>query len=171
MSNKENNYKFSSKDHSKNDHKKDHKSDKKIDKKQVFDFDVEVGKILQLMINSLYTNKDVALRELIANGSDACDKMRYLASQNSQLSADELKLTITTNKKEKLLIITDNGIGMNREDLLQNLGTIAKSGTESFVKSLTGDKQKDVQLIGQFGVGFYSFTIGTLSSILVALAI
>ena len=144
MSNKENNHKVSSKDHSKkdrkNDHKEDHKSDekgdKKTDKKQVFDFDVEVGKILQLMINSLYTNKDVALRELIANGSDACDKMRYLASQNSQLSADELKLTITTNKKEKLLIITDNGIGMNREDLLQNLGTIAKSGTESFVKSL-----------------------------------
>jgi molecular chaperone HtpG len=172
MSNKENNHKVSSKDHGKkdrkNDHKEDHiseqksdhksnkKGDRKVDKKQVFDFDVEVGKILQLMINSLYTNKDVALRELIANGSDACDKMRYLASQNSDLSADELKLTITTNKKEKLLIITDNGIGMNREDLLQNLGTIAKSGTESFVKSLTGDKQKDVQLIGQFGVGFYS---------------
>ncbi len=119
-------------------------------------FDVEVGKILHLMINSLYTNKDVALRELISNASDACDKMRYLGSQNSEISFEELKISITINKAKKLLIISDNGIGMNEEDLLQNLGTIAKSGTESFIKSLTGDKQKDIQLIGQFGVGFYS---------------
>ncbi len=119
-------------------------------------FDVEVGKILHLMINSLYTNKDVALRELISNASDACDKMRYIGSQNSEISFEELKISITINKSKKLLIISDNGIGMNEEDLLQNLGTIAKSGTESFIKSLTGDKQKDIQLIGQFGVGFYS---------------
>ena len=123
---------------------------------QQFTFDVEVGKILNLMINSLYTNKDIALRELVSNASDACDKLRYLAVQNPELLSDELKITITTNKAEKLLIITDNGIGMSREELMQNLGTIARSGTENFIKSLTGDKQKDVQLIGQFGVGFYS---------------
>lgn len=125
---------------------------------QQFNFDVEVGKVLNLMINSLYTNKDVALRELISNAADACDKLRYLAAQNSEiLQADEeLKISITTDKAKKLLIISDNGLGMNREDLIQNLGTIARSGTENFIKSLTGDKQKDVQLIGQFGVGFYS---------------
>ncbi len=125
---------------------------------QQFNFDVEVGKVLNLMINSLYTNKDVALRELISNAADACDKLRYLSSQNSEIlkADDELRISITTNKAKKQLIIRDNGIGMNREDLIQNLGTIARSGTENFVKSMTGDKQKDVQLIGQFGVGFYS---------------
>lgn len=123
---------------------------------QEFNFDVEVGKILNLMINSLYTNKDVALRELVSNASDACDKLRYLAVQNPDLLHDELKILITTNKEKKLLIIADNGIGMNREDLINNLGTIARSDTENFVKLLTGDQQKDVQLIGQFGVGFYS---------------
>ena len=123
---------------------------------QQYNFDVEVGKILNLMINSLYANKDVALRELVSNASDACDKMRYLIAQNSEIADDELKITITTNKEKKQLIIVDNGIGMNQEDLIENLGTIAKSGTENFIISLTGDKQKDVQLIGQFGVGFYS---------------
>lgn len=123
---------------------------------QEFSFDVEVGKILHLMINSLYANKDVALREIVSNGSDACDKMRYLLAQNADLASDELKISIATDKQKKLLIITDNGIGMNRDELVQNLGTIARSGTENFIKSLTGDKQKDVQLIGQFGVGFYS---------------
>jgi molecular chaperone HtpG len=123
---------------------------------QQYNFDVEVGKILNLMINSLYANKDVALRELVSNASDACDKMRYLIAQNSEIADDELKITITTNKEKKQLIIVDNGVGMNQEDLIENLGTIAKSGTENFIKSLTGDKQKDVQLIGQFGVGFYS---------------
>ena len=121
-------------------------------------FDVEVGKVLQLMINSLYTNRDVALRELISNAADACDKIRYLATQDHNLlqSEEELKITITTNKQQKLLIINDNGIGMSHDDLVQNLGTIARSGTESFIKSLSGDQKKDVQLIGQFGVGFYS---------------
>ena len=127
-------------------------------KEQQFNFDVEVGKVLNLMINSLYTNKDVALRELISNAADACDKLRYLASQNPEIlkESEELKVSITTDKAKKLLILSDNGLGMNREDLIQNLGTIARSGTENFIKSLTGDKQKDVQLIGQFGVGFYS---------------
>lgn len=125
---------------------------------QQFSFDVEVGKVLNLMINSLYTNKDVALRELIANASDACDKFRYLSIQDSNISKsqDDLKITITTNKEKRLLIISDNGIGMNRQELIENLGTIARSGTENFIKSLTGDKNKDLQLIGQFGVGFYS---------------
>lgn len=123
---------------------------------QKFTFDVEVGKVLNLMINSLYTNRDIALRELISNASDACDKLRYLSAQNSSVAHDELKISITTDKAKKLLVITDNGIGMNREDLIENLGRIAHSGTENFVKMLTGDKQKDVQLIGQFGVGFYS---------------
>ena len=127
-----------------------------MSKEQQFDFDVEVGKVLNLMINSLYTNKDVALRELISNASDACDKLRYLGAQNPDLLQDELKISITTDKKKKLLIISDNGVGMNREDLIENLGTIARSGTENFIKSLTGDNKKDVDLIGQFGVGFYS---------------
>ena len=126
--------------------------------KKEYSFDVEVGKILNLMINSLYTNKDVALRELISNASDACDKFRYLAVQNSQISKpdEELKISISVDKKNRQLIVQDNGVGMSEEDLRHNLGTIAKSGTESFVKSLTGDNKKDLQLIGQFGVGFYS---------------
>ncbi len=123
---------------------------------QQYNFDVEVGKILNLMINSLYANKDVALRELISNASDACDKMRYLNALHPDLPNEDLKISITINKIKNLLIIEDNGIGMNHEDLMQNLGTIAKSGTESFIKSLTGDNKKDLQLIGQFGVGFYS---------------
>ncbi|HLD76564.1 MAG TPA: molecular chaperone HtpG [Rickettsiales bacterium] len=126
-------------------------------KQEEFNFDVEVSKILSLMINSLYTNKDVALRELVANASDACDKLRYLAAQKDGILQDneELKISITTDKVKRLLIIQDNGIGMNRQELIENLGTIARSGTENFVKSLN-DKSKDVQQIGQFGVGFYS---------------
>ncbi len=125
---------------------------------QQFSFDVEVGKVLSLMINSLYTNKDVSLRELISNAADACDKLRYLAIQDANLLSEneELKITISVDKSAKLLIISDNGIGMSKEDLITHLGTIARSGTESFIKSLSGDKVKDVQLIGQFGVGFYS---------------
>ena len=122
-----------------------------------YEFDVEVGKILNLMINSLYTNKDVALRELVSNAADACDKLRYLGLQDSKLaSKDELKITISNDAKAKLLIIEDNGIGMNKQDLIENLGTIARSGTENFVKSLTGNNKKDIELIGQFGVGFYA---------------
>ncbi|MDB2550316.1 molecular chaperone HtpG [Rickettsiales bacterium] len=122
-----------------------------------YEFDVEVSKVLNLMINSLYTNKDVALRELISNSSDACDKIRYLSSQKSDILKDEeLKINLSFDKKAKTFSIEDNGIGMNEDDLKENLGTIAKSGTENFVKSLTGENKKDVELIGQFGVGFYS---------------
>lgn len=127
-------------------------------KSEQFNFDVEVGKVLNLMINSLYTNKDVALRELISNAADACDKLRYLSTQNPDIlkENEELKITLQIDKKNKLLTILDNGIGMNRDELIANLGTIARSGTENFIKTLTGDKTKDVNLIGQFGVGFYS---------------
>ncbi|MBL6665361.1 MAG: molecular chaperone HtpG, partial [Rickettsiales bacterium] len=123
-----------------------------------FEFDVEVGKVLNLMINSLYTNKDIALRELISNAADACDKLRYLsASKEGILSKDEeLKIVLKTDKSNKKLMISDNGIGMSKQDLIKNLGTIARSGTENFVKGLSGDAKKDVELIGQFGVGFYS---------------
>lgn len=128
----------------------------KKDKK--YEFDVEVGKVLNLMINSLYTNKDIALRELISNAADACDKLRYIASSKEGVlqKDEELKITITTDKEKKQLIIRDNGIGMSKQDLVKNLGTIARSGTENFIKNLSGDKKKDVELIGQFGVGFYS---------------
>lgn len=131
---------------------------KKTAKTTTFNFDVEVGKVLNLMINSLYTNKDIALRELISNSADACDKLRYLSASNPDIlkQDEELKINITTDKKNKLLIISDNGIGMNREDLINNLGTIAKSGTENFLKALGDKNKKDVELIGQFGVGFYS---------------
>jgi molecular chaperone HtpG len=121
-------------------------------------FDAEVGKVLHLMINSLYANKEIFMRELISNSSDACDKLRYLSQTDSKLMQGdaELKINIRVDKEAKIITIRDNGIGMNREDLIENLGTIAKSGTQAFMKQLSGDKKKDSQLIGQFGVGFYS---------------
>lgn len=125
---------------------------------EVRKFDAEVGKILQLMIHSLYTNKDIFLRELISNASDACDKLRYLALTDSALLKEdtELKVRVLFDSKDRTITISDNGIGMNRQDLIEHLGTIARSGTEGFLSKYTGDTQKDVQLIGQFGVGFYS---------------
>ncbi len=134
-----------------------------------FSFDVEVGKILNLMINSLYANKDVALRELVSNASDACDKLRYLATQKPNLLCEELKINITTNKTQNLLIISDNGIGMNKQDLINNLGTIARSGTENFLQNIAKSTNQDekLQLIGQFGVGFYaSFMIANKVEVL-----
>jgi molecular chaperone HtpG len=129
-----------------------------MSQKEVRKFDAEVGKILQLMIHSLYTNKDIFLRELVSNSSDACDKLRYLAITQPELTKEdtELKITISADPATRRLTITDNGIGMNREDLIENLGTIARSGTEGFISQITGDAKKDIQLIGQFGVGFYS---------------
>ncbi len=127
-------------------------------KEEHIKFDAEVGKILQLMIHSLYANKDIFLRELISNSSDACDKLRYLSITNPELtkSDTDFKIKITIDETNRKLTVTDNGIGMNRIDLIENIGTIARSGTQNFVSKLTGDANKDLQLIGQFGVGFYS---------------
>ncbi|MFV9846803.1 MAG: ATP-binding protein, partial [Rickettsia aeschlimannii] len=121
-------------------------------------FDAEVGKILNLMIHSLYSNKEIFMRELISNASDACDKLRYLSQSNSKLVAGDsnFKITVKVDKDNGQIIIRDNGIGMNKDDLIENLGTIARSGTANFLKSLSGDSKKDNMLIGQFGVGFYS---------------
>jgi molecular chaperone HtpG len=121
-------------------------------------FDAEVGKVLHLMINSLYANKEIFMRELISNSSDACDKLRYLSQTDSSLiqGDSELKINVSVDKEAKTITIRDNGIGMNRDDLTENLGTIAKSGTQGFMDQLSGDNKKDSQLIGQFGVGFYS---------------
>ncbi len=121
-------------------------------------FDTEVGKILQLMIHSLYTNKEIFMRELISNASDACDKLRYLSQSDEALIKDdpELKVTVSIDKDARTIKICDNGIGMNKQDLIENLGTIARSGTQAFLGQLSGDDKKDNMLIGQFGVGFYS---------------
>lgn len=126
--------------------------------KETRQFGAEVGKVLHLMINSLYTNKDIFLRELISNASDACDKLRYEALTKPELTKDDadLKIRLYIDKETRVLTIADNGIGMNHEDLIENLGTIARSGTQNFLESLSGDTKKDTQLIGQFGVGFYS---------------
>ena len=131
---------------------------KTVTKEEHIKFDAEVGKILQLMIHSLYTNKDIFLRELVSNSSDACDKLRYLSITNPELNKEdpEFKIKITIDEEKRLVTVIDNGIGMNREDLIENIGTIARSGTQNFLNQLTGDSSKDMQLIGQFGVGFYS---------------
>jgi molecular chaperone HtpG len=121
-------------------------------------FETEVNQLLDLMIHSLYSNKEIFLRELISNASDACDKLRFTAVSNASLYEDdiELKVKIGFNKDERTITISDNGIGMTREEVIENIGTIAKSGTKSFLASITGDQKSDANLIGQFGVGFYS---------------
>ena len=121
-------------------------------------FETEAKQLLHLMIHSLYSNKEIFLRELISNASDAADKLRFESLSNSSLIEEgtELKVQIDVDKEAATLTISDNGIGMNRDEVITNLGTIAKSGTAQFLQSLTGDQQKDSQLIGQFGVGFYS---------------
>ncbi|MDR3289962.1 MAG: molecular chaperone HtpG [Rickettsiales bacterium] len=128
------------------------------EKTENYEFGVEIKKILKLMIHSLYTNKDVAIRELISNASDACDKIRYKATQDDTLweNDKELKIKIEIDKEKRTLSIIDNGIGMDKKELISQLGTIAKSGTEAFLKNLSNDDTKNMQLIGQFGVGFYS---------------
>jgi molecular chaperone HtpG len=121
-------------------------------------FQTEVQQLLHLMIHSLYSNREVFLRELVSNASDACDKLRFEALTTDGLLGDdpELRVTITWDGDAHTLTITDNGIGMRRDEVIENLGTIARSGTREFLKQLTGDQAKDASLIGQFGVGFYS---------------
>ncbi|ENZ0173510.1 molecular chaperone HtpG [Providencia rettgeri] len=121
-------------------------------------FQSEVKQLLQLMIHSLYSNKEIFLRELISNASDAADKLRFRALSNSELYENdgELRVRISADKDQGTLTISDNGIGMSREEVIENLGTIAKSGTKAFLESLGSDQVKDSQMIGQFGVGFYS---------------
>lgn len=121
-------------------------------------FQTEVKQLLHLMIHSLYSNKEIFLRELVSNAADAADKLRYLALTNDALyeGDGELRVRISTDKEKGTITIEDNGIGMTRDGVIEHLGTIAKSGTSEFFKNLSGDAAKDSQLIGQFGVGFYS---------------
>ena len=126
--------------------------------KQTLSFQAEVAQLLHLVTHSLYSNKEIFLRELISNASDACDKLRFEAINNSALyeNDSELKVRLVLDKDAKTLTITDNGIGLSQQEAIDNLGTIAKSGTKDFVSKLSGDQKADSQLIGQFGVGFYS---------------
>ncbi len=121
-------------------------------------FQSEVKQLLQLMIHSLYSNKEIFLRELISNASDAADKLRFRALSDSGLyeGDGELRVRLSVDKEQRTLTLSDNGIGMSREEVIENLGTIAKSGTKAFLESMGSDQVKDSQLIGQFGVGFYS---------------
>ena len=121
-------------------------------------FETEVNQLLDLMIHSLYSNKDIFLRELISNASDACDKLRFTAVSDASLYEEdiELKVKISYDKEARTITINDNGIGMTRDEVIDHIGTIAKSGTQSFLDSITGDQKNDANLIGQFGVGFYS---------------
>lgn len=121
-------------------------------------FQAEVKQLLQLMIHSLYSNKEIVLRELISNASDAADKLRFEGLSNGALyeNDSDLKIRISYDKDNRTITVSDNGIGMNRDEVVRNIGTIAKSGTKEFIQNLTGDQAKDANLIGQFGVGFYS---------------
>jgi molecular chaperone HtpG len=126
--------------------------------KETLDFQTEVQQLLKLMIHSLYSNKEIFLRELISNASDACDKLRFEALTDDALyeSEAELGINVSFDKDQRTITITDNGIGMTRQEVMDNIGTIAKSGTRQFIESLSGDQARDANLIGQFGVGFYS---------------
>ncbi len=122
------------------------------------EFQTEVSQLLKLMIHSMYSNKEIFLRELISNASDACDKLRFEGISNEALyeGNNDLNIIVEFNEENKTVTVRDNGIGMNREEVIANIGTIAKSGTRQFLESLTGDEKQDARLIGQFGVGFYS---------------
>ena len=126
--------------------------------KEKLGFQTEVRQLLDLMIHSLYSNKEIFLREVISNASDAADKLRFEALSDDQLfeGDGELKIRLDYDKEARTITITDNGVGMSRQEVIDNIGTIAKSGTRQFFEALTGDSAKDAELIGQFGVGFYS---------------
>ena len=125
---------------------------------QTYGFQAEVKQLLHLMVHSLYSEREIFLRELISNASDASDKLRFEAIADPKLLGDdsELTITVTVDPEAGVLSVMDNGIGMDEAEVRTNLGTIAHSGTSQFLEQLTGDAQKDSQLIGQFGVGFYS---------------
>jgi molecular chaperone HtpG len=127
-------------------------------KKQNMEFQTEVNQLLHLMIHSLYSNKEIFVRELISNASDACDKLRFEAISNDSLyeGDPELRIEVEFDEDANTVTIRDNGIGMNSDEVIENIGTIAKSGTKEFLAKLSGDAAKDSNLIGQFGVGFYS---------------
>src|ERR1700674_191678 len=126
--------------------------------KETLGFQAEVSQLLDLMINSLYSNKEIFLRELISNASDAIDRLRLELLSRSEVPEAEgpLKIRVWYDKNARTITVADNGIGMSRAEVIEHIGTIAKSGTREFFQALTGDKQKDANLIGQFGVGFYS---------------
>jgi molecular chaperone HtpG len=126
--------------------------------KQTLSFQAEVQQILHLVTHSLYSNKEIFLRELVSNASDACDKLRFEALDNSALweDAPELRVRLAVDEAARTLTVIDNGIGMSLAEAVEHLGTIAKSGTREFVARMQGDQKEDAQLIGQFGVGFYS---------------
>src|SRR5439155_15849903 len=126
--------------------------------RETLGFQAEVKQLLHLMIHSLYSNPEIFLRELISNASDAADKLRFEALHRPELYEDdpELKIRVAFDKDARTITITDNGIGMSHDEVIANIGTIAKSGTREFFASLSGDEAKDAKLIGQFGVGFYS---------------
>ena len=129
-----------------------------ITNRETLGFQTEVKQLLQLMIHSLYSNREIFLRELVSNASDACDKLRFEGLHNAALfeNDSDMAIRIAYDKEARTLTVSDNGIGMNRDEVIANLGTIAKSGTNEFFSRLSGDQQKDAHLIGQFGVGFYS---------------
>ena len=126
--------------------------------RETLGFQAEVKQLLHLMIHSLYSNKEIFLRELVSNAADACDKLRFESIAHPELleGGGELAIEVSYDKASRTITVSDNGIGMSRDEAIAHLGTIAKSGTREFFASLTGDQQKDAQLIGQFGVGFYS---------------
>ncbi|MGE3920661.1 MAG: molecular chaperone HtpG, partial [Gammaproteobacteria bacterium] len=126
--------------------------------KETLGFQTEVKQLLNIVIHSLYSNKEIFLRELVSNASDAADKLRFEALSNNALYENDPNLSVKVDfdKDAKIITITDNGIGMSRDEVIENLGTIAKSGTKEFLSALTGDQAKDSHLIGQFGVGFYA---------------
>ena len=126
--------------------------------KENLSFHAEVSKLLDLVANSLYSEREIFLRELISNAADACEKLRYQSLSKKNLLKDEkdLKINIRVSKKKKIIEVEDNGIGMTKQDLIDNLGTIARSGTSKFLEAMKNKKEGDISAIGQFGVGFYS---------------
>ena len=126
--------------------------------KETLQFETQVSQLLKLVINSLYSNSEIFIRELISNAADAADKLRFESLSNSALLEDDANLNVklSFDKEARTITIEDNGIGMSRDEVVENIGTIAKSGTKEFFSKLTGDQAKDSTLIGQFGVGFYA---------------